>query len=60
MNEKLHADSYAANLPEGKQSTKGMGRTAPPLNNYQKFKGIIVPMGPGEPTNVINASLLYN
>ena len=29
MNEKMHADFYASNLPPGKHSTKGMGRSAP-------------------------------
>ncbi len=29
MNEKHHADNYAGNLPPGKSSTKGVGRTAP-------------------------------
>ena len=29
MNEKLQADCYANNLPPGKHSTKGCGRTAP-------------------------------
>jgi poly [ADP-ribose] polymerase len=29
MNEKLHADYYASNLPAGKLSTKGLGRNAP-------------------------------
>ena len=32
-NEKLHADSYASNLPDGKNSTKGIGRTAPKDEN---------------------------
>lgn len=29
MNEKFYADYYANLLPEGKNSTKGCGRTAP-------------------------------
>ena len=29
MNQKFSADYYAANLPDGKHSTKGVGRTAP-------------------------------
>jgi len=33
MNEKTHADQYAANLPMGKHSTKGLGRTAPVPEN---------------------------
>lgn len=60
MNEKLHSDYYAANLPEGKSSTKGVGRTAPKVENYQTYKDSLVPMGPGFPTNIPNTSLQYN
>lgn len=28
-NEKMHADYLASNLPDGKHSTKGVGKTAP-------------------------------
>ena len=34
MNEKYSSDYYAANLPPGKSSTKGVGKTAPPKENY--------------------------
>lgn len=33
MSEKLYADYYASNLPDGKHSTKGVGRTAPNPSN---------------------------
>lgn len=47
MNEKLSADYYASNLPPGKFSTKGVGKTAPSPNNYVKLgDDLIVPMGP--------------
>ena len=34
MNEKFAADYYASNLPPGKESTKGVGRTAPSDGEY--------------------------
>lgn len=33
MNEKIHADYYAANLPENKHSTKGVGKIQPDPKN---------------------------
>lgn len=33
MNEKIHADYYAANLPPGKMSTKGVGKIQPDPKN---------------------------
>lgn len=49
MNEKLHSDYYAGNLPPGKSSTKGMGRTCPNPSNFVKMSdGVVIPMGPGE------------
>lgn len=60
VSEKMHADFYASNLPPGKHSTKGMGRTAPaPANAVTVDDGVIIPMGPGEPTN-LGCTLLYN
>lgn len=48
MNEKFIADYYAANLPPGKHSTKGVGRTAPNPDNAVKLDdGVVIPMGPG-------------
>jgi len=61
MNELLHADYNAANLPPGTLSTKGCGKSAPPPNSYIKIDGDIqVPIGKGEPSDVKNGSLLYN
>lgn len=60
MNEKLHADYYAGNLPPGKHSTKGIGRFAPsPANAVKLDDGVTVPMGPGGPT-ATSCTLLYN
>jgi poly [ADP-ribose] polymerase len=61
MNEKLHADYYAANLPADKHSTKGLGRVAPEAKNEIKTKdGVVIPMGPGEPTGIMGTHLQYN
>ena len=50
MVEKFGADYYASNLPPGKHSTKGMGRTAP--NEGQNIGDAWVPNGVGVPTGV--------
>ncbi len=50
MSEKFGADYYASNLPPGKSSTKGLGRTAP--NQGQYFGDVWVPNGVGTPTGV--------
>lgn len=50
MNEKFSADYYASNLPPGKNSTKGMGRTAP--NEGEYLGDVWVPNGVGVPTGV--------
>ena len=60
MSEKLHADYYAANLPPGMKSTKGVGRTAPDPKNAVTKDGVVIPMGPGAATNVAGTHLLYN
>ena len=59
-NEKMHADYLASNLPQGKHSTKGVGRTAPKPSNFQSLDGVIIPMGPGQQTGIVGCSLLYN
>jgi poly [ADP-ribose] polymerase len=60
-NEKLHADYHAANLPPGKHSTKGCGRTAPSANGTKTVDGdVAVPMGKGENVNLQGGALLYN
>lgn len=57
-NEKFHADYLASNLPDGKHSTKGMGRTVP--SKFVTLDGAIVPMGPSEQSNLPGCSLMYN
>ena len=59
-NEKLHTDYYASNLSDGKNSTKGVGRTAPKDENMVELEGMQILMSPGDSTNVTGASLLYN
>lgn len=50
MCEKFGADYYASNLPPGKSSTKGMGRTAPMEGNF--VDDVWVPTGVGKPTGI--------
>lgn len=52
MNEKLHADYYANLLPQGKHSTKGLGKTAPGSGEFIDGGKVYVPKGKGEPTNI--------
>lgn len=62
-NELLDADYEANNLPAGKHSTKGLGRTGPDPKNSVTLDGMTVPMGPGVSTGASNNkgySLLYN
>ncbi|XP_068460471.1 poly [ADP-ribose] polymerase 2 isoform X2 [Clinocottus analis] len=61
--ELLDADYEASNLPAGKQSTKGLGRTGPDPKNSVDLDGVTVPMGPAIKTGVgqnSSYSLLYN
>lgn len=61
MNEKYHADYYASNLPAGKHSTIGLGRTVPnSANAVSLSNGVVIPMGPGESTTRPGCSLQYN
>ncbi|KAM6918660.1 poly [ADP-ribose] polymerase 2 [Xenentodon cancila] len=63
FNELLEADYEASNLPEGKHSTKGLGRTGPDPKNAVALDGATVPMGPGVQTGVGKSNaytLLYN
>ncbi len=55
-----HADFNAGNLPKGAHSTKGVGQTAPGESTAVKFRNMVVPIGPGVPTNELGCSLLYN
>ncbi|XP_077581070.1 poly [ADP-ribose] polymerase 2 [Stigmatopora nigra] len=67
-NELLNADYHANNLPEGKHSTKGIGRTGPNPENFVTLNDMTIPMGPAVKTtdNVASSSkgavysLLYN
>lgn len=59
-NGKFQSDYYASNLPPGKQSTKGVGKTAPNPANYIDMNGVTIPMGPGEFSSTVNTCLLYN
>ena len=52
MNEKLSADYDADNLPEGKNSIKGLGKTAPSIDSYIKHGSCMVPQGKGIATNI--------
>lgn len=45
VNEKFYADYYANLLPEGKQSTKGCGKTAP--KEGKMLGDVLVPCGEG-------------
>lgn len=61
MNEKIHADYYAANLPADKHSTKGIGRIQPdPKNVVELEPGVKIPMGPGNETTDAGIYLRYN
>lgn len=56
MAEKFGADYYASNLPPGKQSTKGMGRTAP--NEGEYIGDAWVPNGVGVSTGVNHVHMI--
>ncbi|OMJ74000.1 hypothetical protein SteCoe_23903 [Stentor coeruleus] len=60
FNPKIHSDYNAANLPKGKNSTKGCGLCAPPEKSYKKFEGYSIPMGPGEKVTLNGGYLQYN
>lgn len=61
-NDKLQADYNAANLPPGKHSTKGVGKTYPPRTSYVELDGIQVPIGRPihDAASGVAYSLLYN
>ena len=62
VNELTHADFNASRLPQGKHSTKGVGRTQPdPADTVTLPGNVVVPLGKGKPTNRPDAqSLEYN
>ncbi len=56
----LTHSKYVDNLPAGKHSTKGLGRTAPTTDGHKTTEeGVVIPMGKGSSTAVDNTSLLY-
>ncbi|CAF0920722.1 unnamed protein product [Brachionus calyciflorus] len=60
MYERTQAE-FVTNLPKGKHSTKGCGRTAPsPEQSHFTPDGVEIPMGNGVDSGVKNSSLLYN
>jgi len=61
MNEKLQADYHANNLPDGKHSTKGVGRTSPD-DRASKMLGenVKVPLGKPKTSENQGGYLLYN
>ena len=60
MYERLNAE-YVTNLPDGKHSTKGVGRTAPdPKESIFTDDGIEIPLGKGIDSGTYKSSLLYN
>jgi len=60
VNEKLQAYYYAKENLNGKLSTKGLGKNAPPVSSYKIVDGDVqVPIGKGEDTGATGA-LLYN
>ncbi|EGR33273.1 hypothetical protein IMG5_057380 [Ichthyophthirius multifiliis] len=62
FNDKLQADYYASNLPPGKHSTRGLGKTAPLEGSYIDHEGCKIPIGEGQDQKDQGKqySLLYN
>lgn len=58
-NDLFYSDYNAANLPTGKNSTKGCGAYGPSEDNFVELEGVTVPMGPGGDIPV-QGSLRYN
>ncbi|XP_069796903.1 poly [ADP-ribose] polymerase 2 isoform X3 [Narcine bancroftii] len=59
----LAADYEASSLPQGKDSTMGLGRVAPSDGTLLSLDGVLVPMGPARETGVVNPdgyTLNYN
>ena len=54
------SDYNAANLPKGKHSTKGCGRTVPDEKDYVKLDGMTVPKGKPKSSNTSQGHLMYN
>ncbi|KAJ1687692.1 hypothetical protein LUZ63_019082 [Rhynchospora breviuscula] len=61
MNELLYSDYNADNLPNGKLSTKGLGKTAPDKSEYETIEGgVVVPLGKPKEDQSRRGALLYN
>ncbi|KAJ8749589.1 hypothetical protein K2173_026238 [Erythroxylum novogranatense] len=61
MAELLHAKYDADRLPDGKQSTKGVGETGPALSEARTLEdGVLVPLGKQKKQLGLKGSLLYN
>jgi len=61
MNELLYSDYNADNLPPGKLSTKGVGKTAPNPSEAQTLEdGVVVPLGKPVERSCSKGMLLYN
>eukprot|EP01084_Bolivina_argentea_P299138 515620_1 len=61
MNKLYHSDYYAGDLPNGKSSTKGVGKTAPNKKTWITTEnGCVIPSGKGERDDDLQSSLLYN
>ena len=54
------ADSNANDLPEGSNSTLGLGKNSPPEISYKKFRGMSIPIGKAEKVDDVKRSLQYN
>ncbi|XP_015781731.1 poly [ADP-ribose] polymerase 1 [Tetranychus urticae] len=53
--------NFVSELPAGKHSVKGVGKTAPDPKKQKVIDGdVVVPCGPGVSTGVKDTSLLYN
>eukprot|EP00094_Tigriopus_californicus_P008027 TCALIF_07727-PA protein Name:"Similar to Parp1 Poly [ADP-ribose] polymerase 1 (Rattus norvegicus)" AED:0.26 eAED:0.26 QI:26/1/1/1/1/1/8/253/558 len=60
MYERTQAD-YIEKLPDGKHSTKGVGKTEPDPTQFEEIDGAKVPTGKGVPAkSKANTTLLYN
>ncbi|CAK9212976.1 unnamed protein product [Sphagnum troendelagicum] len=61
MQELFTGNFHADQLPSGKLSTKGVGRTAPDTKEYMTLPdGVTVPLGKPVQAGIEHASLLYN
>ncbi|KAJ4968666.1 hypothetical protein NE237_015367 [Protea cynaroides] len=57
----LKKASYMDKPPQGKHSTKGLGKTKPQESDYVKWRDeVVVPCGKPVPSNVRSSELMYN